>query len=419
MHSFGKDDAPLTSFMDEILWEEIQTSRAWLFVDYPDVDTDTMDPELAKKIKPYPIIQKAENIINWKVCTDDFGKTILEQVVVAGYTEEFDDDVYEFHPKLIETRWVHEIVNGAYQIRVMLAESDDKGVGYQNGERQTNVKNGAPKFVLVDTIIPYKNNEVLTEIPAWPLNGQIEPSEPILTPIIDKEIALYNKISRRNHLMYGAATYTPVVMGNVTDDQFEAIVEAGLGSWLHVNDPEGKIDVLKTPTEALKDMQNAIKDGYEEIAKLGVRMLAPESGDQSGVALELRNASQTAQLASLNTKVSNTMRQVITLMINWRYDLDIDSSDVDFTLSSDFIATQKGADWLRLATEWYQSGLIPRNDWLFLLQQNDMLRPDYDDDDGQAEIDQDENVVTPREQHDAQAEQFEMSMKEKLNKAKK
>jgi hypothetical protein len=301
----------------------------------------------------------------------------------------------------------------------MLAESDDKGVGYQNGERQTNVKNVAPKFVLVDTIIPYKNNEVLTEIPAWPLNGQIEPSEPILTPIIDKEIALYNKISRRNHLMYGAATYTPVVMGNVTDDQFEAIVEAGLGSWLHVNDPEGKIDVLKTPTEALKDMQNAIKDGYEEIAKLGVRMLAPESGDQSGVALELRNASQTAQLASLNTKVSNTMRQVITLMINWRYDLDIDSSDVDFTLSSDFIATQKGADWLRLATEWYQSGLIPRNDWLFLLQQNDMLRPDYDDDDGQAEIDQDENVVTPREQHDAQAEQFEMSMKEKLNKAKK
>ncbi len=411
MHSFGRDDSPLTTFMDEILWEEIQTSRSWIFVDYPNIDGE-IDVEEAKFIKPYPVIQKAENIVNWKITTDNYGKTILAQVIVAGYTESFD--INEFHPTLRDTRWIHELVDGVYQIRIMMAEVDAAIVSFQNGERQLDLKSGPPNFVLIDTIVPKMNGESIIEVPAWPLNGQIEPSEPLLTPIIDKEIALYNKISRRNHLMYGAATYTPVVMGNITDDQFDAIVEAGLGSWIHVPDPEGKVDIMKSPTEALQDMEKAIASGYEEIAKLGVRMLAPESGDQSGVALELRNASQTAQMSSLNTKVSNTMRQVITFMINWRYNLKIDSADVEFTLSNDFIATQKGADWLRLATEWYQSGLIPRSDWIFLLQQNDMLRGDYHDEDAIKDINNDELIVTPKDQHETAASQFASTQEQGL-----
>jgi hypothetical protein len=52
-----------------------------------------------------------------------------------------------------------------------------------------------------------------------------------------------------------------------------------------------------------------------------------------------------------------------------------------------------GDEWLRLATEWYQAGLIPRSAWLSLLKHNEMLAPDYDDEEGQKEINEDEFVV--------------------------
>ena len=118
---------------------------------------------------------------------------------------------------------------------------------------------------------------------------------------------------------------------------------------------------------------------------MGIRMLSPESA-QSGIALQIRNAAQTAQLGTLNTKISNVLRQIIVVMLNWRYDLQLTIADIEFSLSTDFNPIQNGTDWLRLATEWYQQGLIPRSVWLQMLKQNDLLPPDYDDTKGREEI---------------------------------
>jgi hypothetical protein len=235
------------------------------------------------------------------------------------------------------------------------------------------------------------HGETLNFIPAWPLNGQIEPIEPIISPLVDKEIALYNKISRRNHLLYGAATYTPVIFSDMADEDFDEIVGAGLGSWIKLQ-KDDKADILATPTQALQDMDRAIASSIEEMAKLGIRMLTPESA-QSGVALEIRNAAQNAQLGSLNIKVSSTLKKVITCMLRWHYNVDIKEDDVDFTLSNDFNPVPLGADWLRLATEWYENGLIPRSVWIMILRQNDMLPADYDDEEGEKEINDDQLIA--------------------------
>jgi hypothetical protein len=159
--------------------------------------------------------------------------------------------------------------------------------------------------------------------------------------------------------------------------------------------------VLETPTAALQDMDRAIAASIEEIAKLGIRMLSPET-EQSGVALEIRNAAQTAQLGTLNNKVSNIMGQVMVFMLNWRYDLELKVSDIEFSLSADFDPVPIGADWLRLATEWYQQGLIPRSIWLVLLKQNDMIPPDYDDEAALQEIAADTTIVPPGDEQNAQ-----------------
>jgi hypothetical protein len=373
LNAFAQDESPLIAFLDGILLDEIQTSRAWIYVDYPAIENaEQYTREELSGFKPFPVVWKPEDVINWRVTQDATGKTMLNRVIVKGSIE--IDGENEFHPDIQHVIWVHELnESGIYNIRTFRAAQDTHD--YKEDEKPVTV---------------VYNGEPLKMIPAWPLNGSIDVTEPVLMPLIDKEIGLYNKVSRRNHLLYGAATYTPVVYTDMEDEEFGKIVGKGLGTWLKLG-REDKADILKTPTEVLADMDRAIAAAIEEMAKIGIRMMAPEVS-QSGVALDIRNAAQIAQLGSLNSKVSNIMRQVIIFMINWRYDTELTEADVVFKLSTDFNPTPLGADWLRLATEWYESGLIPRSAWLSLLKHNDMMQADYDDEAGQIEITKDELV---------------------------
>jgi hypothetical protein len=397
-YTFNQDNTSIESFLGTGLWEEIQTSRAWVYVDYPHViNPEDLTPDEKKELKPYPVLWPTETVINWKMGFDDLGKQVLKQVIVRGFTEEYGDN--EFHPSNIETIKVHELdEKGEYRIRVFKAKADVGDLKFVNGQQVKDMKT-KPAFEHVETLDKILvNSERLKFIPAWPLNGQVEPSPPMLNAVINKEIALYNKISRRNHLLYGAATYTPVIIADMSDEDFEEIVNSGLGTWIKL--PAGSsAEILQTPTEALADMDRAIMSSIEEMAKLGIRMLTPEA-DQSGIALEIRNAAQTARLGTLSSKVSSVMQQIIAFMLEWRYGIVVKASEVVFKLSEDFNATPFGADWMRLATEWYQQGLIPRSIWVQMLKQNDMLPSDYDDKEGQKEIDEEQLIDRQAENDD-------------------
>ena len=383
LNEFGNDEAPILSFLDDALWEEVQ-AKSWLVVTYPTVHKpEAMDKADYAKLKPSPVLYKADAVINWTVGKDEFGKSMLTRIVIRGYTEKFTDN--EFHPIFVDTVWVHELsASKQYQVRKFERNEPEVTIPIVNGQKIQQPEKNKAHFEQVKVFTPIYHDEPLNFLPVWPLNGSIEPTEPMLQSIIDKEVALYNKMSRRNHLLYGAATYTPTISSDMSPEAFEDIVNGGLGSWIHLRQGDSA-SILDTPTAALSDMDRAITANIEELAKLGIRMLTPES-NQSGVALELRNANQTARLSTLNNKVSGVMRQVIAFMVNWRFDLDIKPNDIKFEMSNDFSNAMFGEGWLRLATEWYQTGLIPRSTWLQLLKQNDVLPPEYNDEDGRMEI---------------------------------
>lgn len=406
LNQFGQDDSSLAAFLDEAIYEELQTSRPWVYVDYPVVnEIDSMSAEDKALLKPYPILWKAETVINWAVKQDNFGKTVLKMVIVRSFEESFTTN--EFHPVFLDTVKVHELdENGDYRIRKFQLLEKTNNVPVVNGQKQPDGGKTAPVFELVEV-----NENILQDgvrlkfIPAWPLNGMISPVEPTLLPLVDKEVSLYNKVSRRNHLLYGASTYTPIITSDMLDEDFDKIVGGGLGSWIKLRQGD-TATVLETPTAALADMDRAIAAAVEEMAKMGIRMLSPESA-QSGVALEIRNAAQNAQLGTLNTKVSNTMKQIICFMLNWRYKTQYKPSDIKFDLSSDFNPMPLGPDWLRLATEWHSAGLIPRSAWLEMLKQNDMLSPDYDDEAGKQEITADSEATMAAQGGDQYAQQMQ------------
>jgi hypothetical protein len=88
------------------------------------------------------------------------------------------------------------------------------------------------------------------------------------------------------------------------------------------------------------------------------------------------------------------MRQIITVMLKWKYNVDVLPTDIKFTLSADFNPTPVGADWMRLVTEWYQQGIIPRSTFISIAKFNDVLPAEYNDEEGVAEIQSDPLVDT-------------------------
>ena len=382
-HMFGEDGCSLAAFLDSAVFEELQTSRAWIHVDHAVVEDDDEDA-LLEGPRPFARFYKAEDIINWKI-TDNR----LSRVIIRGIEEREVEG--EFHPRLVQVVYVHEVVNGKYQVRKFVKRADESEVQVVAGQRQNKTQTEAFIEEPDELRVVLINGEPIDFLPLWPLNGSARISQPPLTAFVHKEISLYNKTTRRNHLMYTAATYTPVISSDMGDDEFQNIVDSGLGTWIHLQKGD-TATVLQTPTEALEDMEKSIAQAYDELARLGVRMLAPESA-QSGVALELRNAAQSAQLGTLNTKISSTLRAIIAFMLNWRYETELTASEIDFSLSEDFNPVPLGADWLRLVTEWYEKGFLPRSSWLQIMKLNDILPPDYDDIEGVEEINKDELVM--------------------------
>jgi hypothetical protein len=394
---FGGADIPMVSVLADALWEELNTGRCWIGVDFPAVspaEWDAMSPAEQDAVKPYTVVYGADQIINWRTV----GKKLVK-LTMRFYEESWP--VGQHHPDLVDTVYDYYLDNaGLLCIQKYVRDTNDTVVVSANGSAATTDGKPVPAKqwrMEGSAVTPTVRGRRLDRIPVLPLNGGVQASDTLLQSLIDREIGLYNKVSRRNHLLYGAATYTPYVASDMSDDQFQSIVNSGLGTWIHVGKGE-TVGAMETPTAALSDMEKAIAATVEEMARMGIRMLAPDgSAAQSGVSLEIRNAAQTAQLGLLNERVSQTLESVIELMLYWCYDQEISPGQLDFTLSQDFNPTPLGADWLKLVTDWYTSGLIPRSLWLNICQQNDIIPAEYDDKDGQGEIQTDPLVQkTPR-----------------------
>jgi hypothetical protein len=381
----------MVSVLDQSIWEELNTTRAWIVVDHPSLTTaefEALSVEERKDLSPYAIVYSAEQVINWRRGkSKGAGKQVLTKFTVRMFTEQYRPG--EHHPDLVDTVYDYSLDESGYLViqkyiretneTVKVVAGVSKPVVEANNVNAAWIMDGAPQ-------LPMMHGRRLEMIPAFPMNGSIEVQPLILGPLVDREVGLYNKVSRRNHLLYGAATYTPVVASDMEDDKFRAIVESGLGTWLHVAKGE-TVSALETPTAALADMEKSITGTIEEMARMGIRMLSPDGTSQeSGVALEIRNSAQTAQLGLFNTKVSRTFEKVIQLMILWKYDLVVGADEIEFNLSQDFNPVPMGADWMRLITEWYQGGIIPRSVFLAIAKQNDVVPADYDDVVGQQEI---------------------------------
>ena len=319
------NNSGLLAFLLKVLSEELTTSRSAISIAVRD------DPQNPTGVKAYPILWSAEEIINYQTDSE-----VLTRVVFKYNVDEDDGDAYDLKTFVYyEDHFLNK--DGFYQV-------DTYKEGINN--KSKNTKNISPKtHTRTDTLIPEVNGEPFDWVPVWFTNGNVDPIIPMLTPMVDKELTLYNKLSRRNHLMYGSCSYTPIIFSSMDEQQFANIVNKGLGVWIKLNQDD-KVDVFKAPTESLSDLDKAIKGNIDELGRMGIRLLTPEvSGGVSGIALEIRNSPQTAQLGLLNTRVSDTLQEVIEIILYWNYGekfkVELNMSEISTLLHLE----NSGYDW--------------------------------------------------------------------------
>jgi len=378
LSDFGEDGMPFLALAARVIDDYLKTDHAWVYVETPDEDGEM---PRAKYIH-------SENVVNWQLGDKDQ----LTLLVTRSYVQD-PDSRDEFNPEMLPLYTIHRLKDGIYNFEVL----KEDGTSWDGSVKMGVQYNGKP----------------LDFIPAWPIGGNICPGTSVLQPIIDKDVSLYNKMSRRNHLLYGSTAFTPIVYSDKKAEDINKYTRQGLGRWLHLG-KEDKAEHLAMPTEGLKYMQEAISDNIDEMGRMGIRMLSPE-GNQSGVALQLRNASQVAKLGAVQTVISNTFSDIIRFMISFRYKIDVAFGQFDLGLSDDFQLQSTSKDILEFFTGLYERSLVPRSEWLRLLHQNGLISDNYDDEKGKLEIAEDEMVAgglmnsrnNPRRQDDNFGQQNE------------
>ena len=370
---FCVDSRDLLEFTKSLIEEHILTGQTFVRLDFPKVSQEELDNLTAEErslLRPYPVIVKAEQAINWK-----YGEDGLQFFIIYEVVEDYSQNPY--HPEHIEKIYVHELNSqGQYQV-----------ITYYRGSKTVD------DWKVEDAVLFLVNDRPLTYIPIYSISDDPDSSTilPPLNTLVNKEVSLYNKVARRDHLLYSAATFTPIFASDSsTDDTFYDIVNSGLGSWIRTG-KDDRIYALQTPTDAVSDLESTIQSSLDEMAKLGVRMLSTEKV-QSGVALQIRNAAQNAKISQMSVSISSTMKQVIANMLEWHYNVEVSPSEVSFTIQDDFTPIGGDSQTLTLIGNWYESGLIPRSVFLHNLQSSKLLPSDYSDDKGQEEIMEDDLV---------------------------
>ena len=372
-NSFCYDSKDLLEFTKSLIEEHILTGQTFIRLDFPKVsqeELETLSIEERAKLRPYPVIVKAEQAINWHYSGDG-----LEFFIIHEIKEEFGGNRY--HPSQVEYLYIHEL-NNAGQYQVLTYRRDE---GFNN------------EWMLEDAVLFLVNDRPINYIPIYSISDNPDSLNnlPPLNVLVNKEASLYNKVARRDHLLYSASTFTPIFSSDsATDDSFFEIVDAGLGSWLRIG-KDDKVSTLQTPTDSVGDLETTIQSGLDEMAKLGVRMLSTEKV-QSGVALQIRNAAQNAKISQMSVSISSVMKQVIANMLEWQYSTPVQASDVGFTIQDDFTPLGGDSQTLTLIGNWYEAGLIPRSVFLFNLQTSKLLPSDYDDEKGQEDIMEDDMI---------------------------
>lgn len=371
----------LVEFAREAVAEELKVSRFGILVDYPSVPSDTgMSQAEAEQqgIRPFLVAYKAEDIIGDPEMTEVGGRTVLGKIRLLEHYSETDPDdefkqVQKERVRVLDLTEDHPFggVEEAYRQRVFLPKDGkaDAAEWFEDEDQRWYPRmGGAP----------------ITEIPFFMVGGW-EYRTPHMLDLVNTNLNHYIADADHSRGVAWTTRPQPWVTGASDDDMPESLMLGG-GSLWNFPSPDAEVGMLEYSGEGLTASENLLDRREEQMANLGARMLMPETtqGPETATEFVLKKQGENSSLGSVAKMVGQALTKAMQFAARW---LGEDSPDeVGISLNTDFVPVQATPDDLVKMIGAVQTGKYTVDDYLWWLEQNEMVDPTLEEDERKAAL---------------------------------
>lgn len=290
----------LQSLLRRITEEQLITGRLGLLLDLP-VNPDQSNPT------PYITIYCAEAIRNWDESDDYEGVNSLKLVVL-------DETAYERNS---DFEWIcaeKYRVLALGEVGVSTGEVDSQQNRYSTGT--FNIHKGET-FNQADMIEPLIRGTGLDQIPFVFVNAMDTASNPDRPPLIGLgrlSLAIYRgEADYRQHLFFQGQD-TLVVKGGTVED---GALRTGSGARIDV-DVTGDAKYIGISSQGLPEVRMSLENDKQRAdSKAGSLSTKPTGQKESGEALNIRQAGQTANLTSIALASAAGLEKILKIAAVW------------------------------------------------------------------------------------------------------
>jgi hypothetical protein len=224
---------------------------------------------------------------------------------------------------------------------------------------------------------PKYRGQTLNEIPFVFINTKDIAAKPDIPPLLglaNLSIAIYRAEADYRHTLYMQGQDTLVVVGG-SNDQDQA-TRVGAGAKIDV-DMGGDAKFIGVSSSGLAEMRQALQNDKEAAVTKAGQLMNSNSKQESGDALKIRMAAQTASLNQVAVTAAYGLEQLLKKLARW---MNVDETQVKVIPNLQFAdKNMTGQDFAQLVAA-KQTGLLPISDAALheILKSQNLTKMDYE-----------------------------------------
>jgi hypothetical protein len=364
----------LDNFAQDTLEEDLRVGRCGVLVDMP--------PEGTENARPYWVLYKAEQIINWRVRVAEGRRVLVLVVLEECSTQVSPDDPYV----LREVKQYRELRLGAagiYEV-VIWTEKERK-----DGDERV-------EYVPGPTLFPTRRGESLPFIPFTfvnPAHRDPEIDDAPLQDLVDVNLSHFRTSCDYEHGAHYTACPMPWAVGVPKGEN----LKMGSGvAWILNDGPNSKAGMLEYTGQGLQGLDKLVDRKEKRMAVLGARLLeqAP-THVETAEAVRLRQRGDESVMVRLANTVSSAMTQALQWTTWWMTTGKLEVIDAEVaavTLNTDLIETKMAPEELTALMAAFQGGGMSFESLFWNMQQGERMPPKRTLEEEKAAIDEEERA---------------------------
>lgn len=335
------DGEPIKAVCEALTREVLSLGRVCAVLDFPVDGTTSLST-------PYIATYEAETILDWKQGLVG-GVRRLTHLRLCEQDDDLEDTGVELH--------VVYTLEPALTVRRyhVTTTRDGKTSEVQVGEDLIPSINGTPLFYVPAVIMG-----------ALDIEPDVE--KPPLLDLVDVNVAHFANSADLEHALHMSAMPTPVITGNLSEDQKPSAIGPGA---LWVLPENAKAFFLAAPSDAHASLRTALEDKENRMAALGARMI--HSGARRNEAADtarMRYSNETAILLSSLYQVEAAIRT----LLSWARDWVQADGDVLVSFNTDLVSDAVDAATITALMKATQAGLMSRASFIDALREGEIVK---------------------------------------------